>query len=373
MNIAIEISWAHKSGGARTYAKALVRALLKQSPDHAFIIIANTFLPELNGIRQIVLPCPKLIPQSVWDHIIIPFFLLPYILRREKVDLIHFTNNIACWKIPCKSVVTIHDLLPFANPAWTRLLHRIYLKFVINNFSRHCEQIITDTQFSASEIQNRLAIPSNRITVIPLGAPAWSSATISQETMLQSRAKYALPPRYVLAVGSINQKKNLPNLARAFRMLLQRNTAFQDLKLVLVGRPSWGGTGVLQKIEKILPMQNLMLLHEVPDADIPAIYLQALCSAHVSWYEGFGLPLLESMVCGVPVVASRIPPFMELCDQSALFADPANPDEIAKALHLACFDSAQREMLISKAKARCMQFSWAQVAQQTWSVYQKFA
>ncbi|MCL4396030.1 MAG: glycosyltransferase family 4 protein [Chloroflexi bacterium] len=202
-----------------------------------------------------------------------------------------------------------------------------------------------------------LGVPLNKVDVVPLAADARFVPQPAAE-IERARAKYTLPPEYVLSVGINKPHKNLSALLDAWRQV------DSPARLVIAG--PWD---TRYPLENQAGSAGVTFLHEVADADLPALYAGALLFVMPSLYEGFGLPALEAMACGVPVVCSNAASLPEVVGDAALLFDPTRVEEIAAALQRALAARALRDQLAARSRDRAAQFSWERAARETLRVY----
>jgi glycosyltransferase involved in cell wall biosynthesis len=181
------------------------------------------------------------------------------------------------------------------------------------------------------------------------------------------RTRYWLPQEYLLFVGTVEPKKNVRGLVEAYRRLVARDN--QIPPLVIAGRLGWMFEGVLQQVSEPKLQGRVRFLGPVPDDDLPALLSGASVFVFPSLYEGFGLPVLEAMACGVPVITSRISALPEVVGEAGLLVDPLKPDEISAAITLVLQDPRRAALMRERGLARAKEFSWEETARKTWQIY----
>ena len=281
-------------------------------------------------------------------------------------DLIHYPFfDLFFLTLPLKktkpTVVTIHDVIPLIFPEHFPPGIRGNLKFQIQKFSlKNTKAIITDSENSKKDLFKYLNYPKNKIHVVPL-APAKEFKPIT------AKNRYQLPEKFILYVGDVNYNKNIPGLIKALAGLKER------MSLVLVGKAFKDES--LKETQEIVKLINSLRLGKrvirlgwIPDKDLVAVYNLASVYCQPSFYEGFGLPVLEAMACGCPVVAAKNSSLVEICGQAAMMVDPNDINDMIRGLGEAI---NKREELIKKGLLQAKKFSWEKVAQQTYEVYQK--
>ncbi len=268
-----------------------------------------------------------------------------------------------------RQVVTVHDIAPIDHPEWFTPRFRAWYQWLLPALVRRVTGIITVSQYSKDRLVERLGADPDRVAVIPNGVSnrftAMSSARIHEA---RARLDLGTAP-YMLAVGSIEPRKNLRRLFEAWARSLDKLP--KDLELLVAG-----GVGVARIFGSssltALP-ERVRILGHVPDELLPALYSGALFFAYLSEYEGFGLPLVEAMACGVPVLTSRTTAMPEVAGDAAIFVDPTSVDEIAAGIETLARDDALRRDLALKALHRGQSFSWQATATATIDCLARFA
>jgi glycosyltransferase involved in cell wall biosynthesis len=300
----------------------------------------------------------SLVPRGTWRKKLLTarqdFWWYPYAGRKRAaaahLDVYHCPSArapLARGRPP--TVVTIQDLASFHYPETLTRWSRLYERRTVPLVARASDLVIATSADTASDIERILGIPSSKIRIVPLGVDARFFGGNS------SASPYAFP--YVLFVGSVQPRKNLKRLALAVEQVSHRH---HDLKLVIAGADSWGSEDVSGT--------NVMVAGRVDDERLLALYRHAECAALVSLHEGFGLPVLEGMAAGAPVVASDVSAMPEVAGRAAVLVDPLNVDSIANGIEEAI---ANRAHLIAAGEARARQFSWERTAELTMGVYRE--
>jgi glycosyltransferase involved in cell wall biosynthesis len=263
--------------------------------------------------------------------------------RRRDTDVLHCPTYRGPLRPTLPLVVTVHDLAVFRHPDAFNRWTRTYSPRVVPRVLAAARRIIAVSEFTRRELTELLHVPDEKIRVVPNG--------VDDEF---TREGPAADGEYVLAVGTLEPRKNLARLAEATR----RNR----VELRVVGGRGWGGVEV--------GGNGVRWLGEVSDADLARLYRGALCVAYPSVYEGFGIPVLEAMACGAPVVTSRGTAMEEIADGAAVLVDPNDPAELAAGLERA---SSERDALVARGLERARAFRWDTIADATVGVYREAA
>jgi glycosyltransferase involved in cell wall biosynthesis len=259
--------------------------------------------------------------------------------------------------VGCPSVITVHDLAIYRNAGWFPARQPLSTRFVVPRSVLRADVVITVSENTAKDVVDIFGIPRSKIEVIPHGVAA-SFVPMSAEDLAAARARLKLPERFILFVGTVEPRKNLETLLEAWAMMRDRPD------LVVVGAWGWNYESIRQRMARMGP--GLHHFESLGPADLPAIYNSARVLAHPAWYEGFGLPPLEAMACGTPVVVSDRASLPEVVDGAGLVVPADQPDAWRKALERVIGETDLAADLRRRGILRAAQFSWARAATLTW-------
>ncbi len=306
-------------------------------------------------------------PKKFWTQI-----RLSWEMRRRPPEVLFVPAHTLPFIHPQKTVTTCHDVAFLRLPQvydWPALkYHELALKFAL----RHATKIITVSEFTKSEILEFFKISPERIAVVPNGYDSSRYKIIDdKEAIKKVLEKCKISQPYILYVGRLELKKNTPGLLEAFKILkknLKSSAENSQLKLVLAGQPGFGFEKVAKAIvDNDLHDQIIMPGWVEPD-DLPYLMNGANAFVFPSFYEGFGIPILEAMASGTPVVCSGIPALREVAGEAAYFVDPYEPKNIAEGIERVLGDEHLREDLRIRGLAKAQDFSWDRCARETWKV-----
>ncbi len=290
-------------------------------------------------------------------------------LRRHPVDVLHVQYTAPPFA-PCPVVTTIHDLsfehLPeaFNRRSWMQL------RLTVRRTARRAAHLITLSEFSRQDISKTYGIPLERITVTPAAAPP-QFARVANETQLQVvRRNYGIERDYILSLCSIQPRKNLVRLIEAYSDLRQHHPGTELPQLVLAGKKGWLENDVFQVAEQSPVAKDIVFTGYVADQDLPALYSGALCFVYPSYFEGFGLPVVEAMRCGAPVIVGNRTSLPEVVNGAGVLIDPFDHKAIASAISHLLSNPAAREDLRARGLKRASAFDWLKTAKQTLQVYE---
>lgn len=343
--------------GVGTYVSSLFDALQATGED--------TFLPLAHcGMRSIPLLSGRgrRLNKTVWMQLILPFAM-----RELDMDLIHFTNSVAPAWLPKPGVITIHDMTLWLFPQYHYYRRLASMRPIIPLAARRAKAIIAVSENTRRDIERILRVPSERIHVIYEAANPQFKPVTDRSQLAQVRAELDLPDRFILYVGNVEPRKNLERLVKAFAMLGDRHS--NPISLVIVGSLAWGHKPVLKAIEDACLQDRVRFLGYVETQVLAALY--SMCEAFVypSLYEGFGLPVLEAMACGAPVITSPNGSLREISEDAAAYIAPEDAGSITEALCEVLTNPSYRETLRERGFARTALFSWDRAAQETLALY----
>lgn len=341
------------SGGVHQFIKALIPALSKQIGDDELFIFYNheKFTGLAPDSSEIVIKGKNRI---LWD-----FFLLPKKLRRMKIDSAIFPKNVIPFKTDCRCFVVIHDMAYFnSNIGAYPFLDTLYMRTLIPQSVQKAAGVLAVSENTRKDIIHYTNCNPQKITVTYEAADTIYHPIENRLELNRVKQKYNLPEDFIMYVGSLSPRKNINRLLTAFHSICHKITHH----LVLTGSKSWKDSSVYASM-KILGLENrINKLGYVEPEDIPILYNLADVFIYPSLYEGFGLPVLEAMQCGCPVVASNATSIPEVAGDAAFLVDPLDTSGFAHAIYLVLTDNRLREKLISKGFAQAKKFSWETTA-----------
>ncbi len=362
------------AGGTWTYLRSLMRELPALDETVEYLIFTNREnsgkfdIGDAPNVREIACPVRG---ASRLSRLAYMYGVLPIQARRQGIDLLFSPALTAPPRFGYASVLTIHDVqhedLPQNYPPFERLV----FARLFRRSARSAAQILTVSEHTKRRIEAVYSIPPDRITVTYEAADPRFFARVSPEIVTRMREQYGLGARYILAVGQLHPHKNLDVLLDAFARL--RETTAAPVQLALVGQPR-GAAGALEgRIRAAGLGGEVILTGWVPDADLPALYQGTAVFALPSRYEGFGLPVLEAMASGAPVVTTTATALPEVAGGAALLVEPDDAAGLAGALGQVLGDAGLREGMVGRGRERAAQFTWRKTAELTLSVLRRVA
>lgn len=370
----------HIPVGISVYTFQLIKSLARLDRNNEYVLFlsnrddsALSFLPaNMLASQDFIFPLPNTLLKEIFRE-----QKLPFRFKKYKVDVCHIPYFASGFSQRTKNVVTIHDMAPYQFPIYNgSFFRRIYHAYTTHTVTK-ADFFITISKFSRDEIIKFTGIPGKKIGVIPLGVDA-SFRPIKNIDQLEScRKKYNLPKKFILYVGGFDIRKNVINLLRAF-ISLNEEVKIQH-KLVLVGNipvnkkliMRGAVIDVIRLIKELEISQDVYMPGFIDGADLPAVYSLADLFVFPSLYEGFGLPVLEALSCGTPVVASGSSSIPEIIDRKELLFDSMNVSEIKEKIKWMLEDSSIRKDFSLWGIERAKIFSWEKTAEKTLQIYEK--
>lgn len=377
MHIGIEAHgfWGKAEGQAKAI-HGLVMALSHVDTENRYTLFMNAVRSREERLRAVqkqidnprfkvrLLPLPNIPhPAALFlrDHVV-----WPWVARREGVDVFHSTSYRGIFGLRMRTVLTIHDFAYHAHPEVFTSRSLAYYRRLPRDAAR-AAIVVTDSEYTKRDAVRILGLSESKVRVVYYGIDLDRfRPDFSAEAVAEVRLRYGLVGRTVLSVGNVNPKKNVARLISAFRRL--RETV-SDAQLILVGKETSYGYTLREKIEAWGLAPHVCFTGYIPDEDLPLLYQAADLFVFPSLFEGFGLPAVEAMACGTPVVASNTTSLPEVAGNAALLVDPLDTDQIAEAMGKVLCDDTLRSELVEKGLQRVHLFSWDQAARAALDAY----
>lgn len=349
--------------GDRTYVLNLVRQFVQMNLPHEFVLFTDR-----TGELPFALPANfRLVRLPYLSRWLYTGVLLPRACADYRIDVLHVQYIAPLWA-PCPVVTTVHDVswrrFPETFPTKDRWLLDIFLPLTF----RRAAVVITDSRASCDDLVQFFRVSPCKVQVIPLAAEERFFSPVSDERRRIVLQRYGLTEGYILFVGVLQPRKNLGRLLEAAALL--RRTGVAHWSLVIVGKLGWKMKPLLLLVNELALTDLVSFTGYVPDEDLPALYRSALVFAYPALWEGFGLPVLEGMACGVPVLTSNTSSLQEIAEGAALLVNPLSITSIADGLRQLLCDEALREKLRWQGLERAKQFSWKTTAEETLRIYE---
>ena len=348
---------SEQSGGVKQYIESITSALLKIDKMNEYYIFHNNHnhVDKFPSAKNIVLESSN---KMIWDY-----FLLTKALRKHQLDVVIFPKNVVPFFVDAKSIIVVHDLayfMPELN-AYS-LIDTIYMKHMIKSSLKRADGVISVSQNTKSDIIKLIGTDENKIKVVYEAADSKYKITIDIIKLKEIKAKYKLCDKFIFYSGSLSPRKNMVRFLLAYDKI----KAKIPHKLVLTGGRSWNDKDVYEIINQM--GESVIKLGYVNDEDMPFVYNLADLFVYPSLYEGFGLPPLEAMACGCPVITSNTSSIPEVVGEAGVMVDPYNIEDLAKAMYKVLTNAKLKEDMVEKGLHRAKHFNWDKCAKETLDV-----
>lgn len=373
MRIGIEAQriFRQKKHGMDIVALEVLRQLQQEGENNQYLAYTqpdddNKALHESRHLQVRKLG-PALYP--IWEQ-----KLLPEAARHDKLDLLHCTSNTAPLSPGMPMIVTIHDIIylekwMISKGSWYQRTGNLYRRWNVPRIAGKAAMILTVSNYERERIIERLKIAPEKVrTVYNACGDHFTPATDAKQ-LSAFRIKMNLPERFVLFLGNTNPKKNLPNVIRAMALLQERRAL--DFTLVM---PDFGQSNLermLHNLGCIHLLPHIQLTGYIPNRELPNLYRLSTLFLYPSLRESFGIPILEAMACGTPVITSNTSAMPEVAGEGALMIDPEQPEDLAAMITKVMSSKTIREQAVAYGLKRSAQFSWKQTARQTAAIYRE--
>ncbi|MCX7918626.1 MAG: glycosyltransferase family 4 protein [bacterium] len=365
MNVAIDArALIPQPTGIGVYLKHLLDEYAQMTEEHTYYLLSSrnicytapANLARFNRIEQYGLP------GNIWLQL-----QVPKLLKRLGIDIFHSPFGVIPFRCPCASVITVHDLTFHFYPKLTDIKNRLLLPRLIPKSLNRATAIIVDSKAIKNELVELYKIRENQIEVIHL-APSSFSRLIPKETARKYLAeRYGIQSRFILFVGTLEPRKNIEVLLKTYHQL--PTELREKYQLVLVGKKGWQYQSIFKLIDELNLQNQIIFMNYVSEEDLPFFYNAAAVFVYPSLYEGFGLPLVDALACGTPIITSKISSMPEVVSYAGILIDPKNESELIKALSRLLTDQELANHLSEKALSRAHHFSWQDTARKTFEVY----
>lgn len=346
------VSW----GVGRVLAN-LVKAWSKNSRDHRLVLYFKNTIPDLDYLQS---PCfeKKILPpflgiqsHRVWEQV-----TLPRHIEKDKIDVFFSPAYIMPLAAGCPTVVYIHDISYQVHPEWFAFRDQLQLRGFTFCSVRRAAKIVCCSDHTRREILSQYGDQWESKIHVAYHAPE-DHFRVGKGDRVASR--YGIPQPYFLFVGYLFKRRNILLLVRAFKKVLD---VYPDYRLVLIGRDKELGDSLKRLLQELNLEDKVMQYDYVPEEDLLAFYQKAFCLVHPSLYEGFGLPVIEAMACGIPVILANAEGMVEIAEGAALVVDPLTEAQLAQSMSLLIAQPDARRDLVDKGLSRVRKLSWEKTA-----------
>ena len=355
--------------GAGNYIVQLLRALHRLDLPLDFRVFCTPSgrqqidLAEKTNFRCVTVPALHPALRLLWEQT-----RLPRLAAQHRLDLLHSPHYTRPLRLPCRSVVTLHDMTFFLFPELHTLPKRYFFRRMIRFSARSADALLTISESTRQDAMRMLGIAPERIHTTLLAALPEHQLVTDPGRRQAVRQRYNLPENFILYVGVLEPRKNLPALFQAFARLRSR---FPDYRLVIAGKPGWMVEQINSQLEALQLGNAVHFTGYVQAEDLPVVYNLARVSVYPSLYEGFGLPVLESLACGTPVITTTVSSMPEVAGEAGLLVPPGDIPALEAALDRLLSDPAECERRSRLGLEHAKKFTWERTAQETYQVYHR--
>jgi len=360
VRIGIDLSVSNTNqAGTGIYAASLARTLQHLDVENEYQFFAVQQRRDMTKRKTLRTRMDTLYRDVVWTH-----GVLPWQVCRARVDILHMPANVIPLWLPCPTLVTILDTTVFHTPRNFPFWHRNYFRLLVPWAAKHASMILTISGYSKQDIVKQFRVAPDKVVVTHLAASP-TFRTISVQEILKVKQRYGLDS-YILTVGTLEPRKNMIRLLQAFALLRQSGFSYQ---LVHAGPRGWLFDDILAEVDRLQLQDSVRFLGRVSLEDLVGLYNAATVLVYPSLYEGFGLPVLEAMACGCPVVTSNTSSLPEVVGEAGIMVDPYDVQQLMDAIQKVLEDKALAQDMRQQGLERASLFSWQRCAQETLDAY----
>jgi len=355
--------------GAGNYIIQLVTAYAKMDLDFEFLVYVQKNkrdlfdIPNNENLRWEIVSDKSPMKRLIWEQT-----TFPRLVQRSDLALLHSLHYTQPVRLGCRSVVTIHDMTFFLFPDLHTRSKRMFFPFAIRSSVRRADALIAISESTRQDSIRLLGVSPQKIFTTQLGITEEFRVVTDNVLLSKVLQQYDLPEAFVLYVGLVEPRKNIPFLIRAYKSLVDEGIKHN---LVIVGRIGWMYQEVFKQIEELGLEDRVQFTGYMPQDDLPMVYNLASLFVYPTKYEGFGLPALEAMACGTPVVTTAISSLPEIVGDAGMLIPPGDEQALAGAMAKVLSDSTLYNQLRTRGLQRSEHFTWERTAQGTLKVYQQ--
>ncbi|HLD10656.1 MAG TPA: glycosyltransferase family 1 protein [Candidatus Nanoarchaeia archaeon] len=354
-----------KLSGIGYYCKSLSTSKEFNNKNNEIILIHSDKINNTSKLNNIIIPKYKIFLYNTFRK----FVFMPFYLKKYNFDLVHdsYIFGPFLFKTKYKKIVTIYDMTPLVVKDKQEFSRKIKY-YILKYFVKRVNRIITCSENSKQDIINFFKVSPDKVSVIYLASNKEYGQLTKKETNSKLIKYNLVNKKYIFYVGNLEKHKNVEGLIESFNLISKKN---KDLILVLGGKKGWGYEDINKKIIELDLSDKIIFTGYVDEKDLPALYNGASLFVYPSYYEGFGLPPLEAMSCGCPVITSNTSSLPEVVGDAGIMVDPNNVDELAKQMERVLTDEKLRKEMIKKGLKQAKKFSWEKCARETLKVYEE--
>jgi glycosyltransferase involved in cell wall biosynthesis len=389
MRIGIDYTAAVRQGaGIGRYTRCLVEALLELDAHNEYVLLAATGgvrkvapsqvaatasglghssldIATLDNVRVVPLPVSDRVLAILWQRLRLPLWVE---LACGALDVFHSPDFTLPPVRRARTVLTVHDLSFMRVPQCSDPGLRSYLLQTVPRSVRRADVVLADSECTRADVIELLDVDPARVVVVYPGVEERFRRVRDAVRLDEVRTRYGLPGRFVLGLGTLQPRKNFERLIEAYARV--RGEVGTEIALVIAGGKGWMYGGIFERVDELGLQDAVCFPGYVSDQDLPALYSLADLFAFPSLYEGFGIPPLEAMACGTPVVVANVSSLPEAVGDAAVMVDPLDVDALAEAMRCILVDASMRQQMAQRGVEWARRFTWDQAANRLLNVYQ---
>ncbi len=374
MNILIDFTQIPvQKCGIGVYALNLISCLCKQDTKNTYYILVQDDDNSLDFISNPRFHKIKVNSKLFRKIIFMPLleqFIIPYLALKHKIDVIHSLHYSFPLLSVGRKVVLIPDMTFFKFPQYHLFLKVLYFRFFTFMASFFADKIVTISESSKRDFLEKFPVDKDMVKVIYLGKDSSFNGNLDKNRIEEVKTKYGIENEYVLYIGTIEPRKNITSLIRAFSSFANVN---KNCQLVIAGKKGWHYNSIFSLVNKLSLSERIIFTGFVLEEDKPFLIGGAKIFVYPSFYEGFGIPVLESLACGIPTITSNISSLPEVTADAALLIDPVDVDGLYKGIKRLFDDDILYAHLKEKSLKQAEKFNWDKTAQETVNIYNSLA
>lgn len=362
----LSLSQSYRGAGISWYIFNLLKNLAQESPDflhYSAFLQDRAFQADSLALHFSRLPTQRPVVRIFWEQVV-----QPLVLRRAGVDLLHALAFVAPLAAPCPFVVTVYDLSFLRYPEAFRPFNRWYLSRFTASSVKRARAVITISESTRQDVIDFLGVPPEQVYTIYCGVDE-SFQPLPEPEIAAFRAAHGLPETFLMYLGTLEPRKNVDGLIRAYASWRQR--APNAPPLVVAGGKGWYYGKIFELVESLNLAESVRFPGYIPQEMLPLWYNAASLFIYPSHFEGFGLPVLEAMACGTPVITSTVSSLPEVAGHAARLVDPQDRQALSQAMAQVMSQPDLRAQMREQGLAQAAKFSWSKTAQQTVAIYGK--
>lgn len=359
-----------KKVGVGMYGLNLVRELRELDQQNEYWLLVqddDSELLALSSKRFHVTRVPARIFRILPFRLLLEQLYIPWLVWRQKIDVVHSLHYSFPLFAPAVRVVTVHDMTMFLMPELHLRSKSLYGRTFTRLAARFADRLSFDSESSRVDFLEVFPEAREKSFVVYLGCSKEFSDGVPQEAVTKVRATYGISGPYVLFVGTLEPRKNISTLVQAFAKVKDR---FPEHRLVLTGKKGWHYAPIFELLESLGLKERVIFTGFIEESEKPALLRGADVFVYPSMYEGFGIPVIEAIACGTPTITSNVSSMPEVAGDAALLVTPSSTEEIARAIERLLADPACANELRSRCAAQAAKFRWRQTAEATLALYQ---